>query len=104
MLLNLNPDTVKLLVRAGANVNEVSKYGETALTFAISVYKSAASYNFYWKEDELNDDTLPIFETIRFLIYNGANVNIKDKDGETPLSLAGGFPKLTKLLKDNGAY
>ena len=101
---SLDPDTVKLLVRAGANINEVSKYGDTALTFAISVYKTTASFNFYWKEDELNDDTLPIFETIRFLIYNGANVNIKNKYGETPLSLAGGFPKLTKLLKDNGAY
>ena len=49
----LNPATVKLLVRAGANVNEVSKYGSTVLTFAISVYKSAASFNLELEEMNL---------------------------------------------------
>ena len=93
----LDLDIIKSLIRAGANINEVNNYGNTALMLAIHTYKADASL---WRED----DTSQNFETIRFLIYKGANVNIKNKDGETPISLSKGFPKLTKLLKDNGAY
>ena len=89
------------MIRAGANINEVNNDGDTALMRAILTYRAAA---YDVGGDELEDYILPTFETIRFLIYNGANVNIKNKDGRTPLSLAGGFPELTKLLKDNRAY
>lgn len=92
----LNPNIVKSLIRAGANINEVNN-GNTALLLAIYTYISGAVYN----EEDFNDRT---FETIRLLINNGANVNIRNKEGETPLSLSKGFPKLTKLLRDNGAY
>ncbi|WP_432633941.1 ankyrin repeat domain-containing protein, partial [Brachyspira sp.] len=98
-----NPDIIKSLIRAGANINEVNNYGDTALMWAILTYRSAVSDDYY-SGRELNDYTLPTFETIRFLIYNGANVNIRNKKGETPLSLAKELPQLTKLLKDNGAY
>ena len=101
---SLNPDIIKSLIRARANINEIDKDGDSALLYAIYTYKGTAYLNFASDEEELNENTLSTFETIRFLIYNGANVNIRNKKGETPLSLSKGYPKLTKLLKDNGAY
>ena len=39
------------------------------------------------------------------LLKNGANVNAKDSDGETPLSVAKlhGHARMVELLKANGA-
>ena len=39
------------------------------------------------------------------LLRNGANVNAKDSDGDTPLSLAKvqGHARMVELLKANGA-
>ena len=100
----LNPNVVKSLIKAGANINEVYKEdGNTALLYAIDTYVGAAFY-WGWDEPELYDDTLPTFETIKLLINNGANVNIRNKEGKTPLSLSKGYPELNKLLRDSGAY
>ena len=100
----LNPNIVNLLIRAGANINEVNKEdGNTALLYAIYTYIEAAFY-WGWDKPELDNETLPTFETIKLLINNGANVNIRNKEGETPLSLSKGYPELNKLLKGSGAY
>ena len=99
----LSPNVVKSLIRAGANINEVDKDGDSALLYAIYIYVGVAFY-WGWDEPELNDDTLPTFETIKLLINNGANVNIRNKEGKTPLSLSKGYPELNKLLRDSGAY
>lgn len=44
-------------------------------------------------------------DTVKFLIENGADVNAKDKRGETPLMFASAFDRcrVLKLLIDNGA-
>ena len=117
--------TVKSLIKAGANINEVNDtlrimldpdgldgVGYSALLYAISTY-------IYEGFDKLSDGAIGVYETIeeyedsesssfleviKFLIDNGANVNIRSIEGETPLSLSKEFPKLTKFLKDNGAY
>lgn len=96
---SLNPYIVKSLIRAGANINEVFKRsGNTALLYAIYTY----TYQSLW-EDETR--TLPTtFEVIKLLINNGANVNIRNEEGETPLSLSEGYPEINKLLKNSGAY
>ena len=105
----LNPDIVKSLIKAGMNINninEVNNEGNTALLYAIYTYrwvildaKKNSDYSYYKNKDEL-----PTFETIKLLIDNGANVNIRNKNGDTPLSLSKELPEITKLLKDAGAY
>ena len=103
---------VKSLIRAGANIDEVDNRGNNALLHAIHTYSNEAldfSYLEYGmpepeKEYENDEFSADILELIKLLINNGANVNIRNKDRETPLSLSKKFPKLTKLLRDSGAY
>jgi len=68
----------KLLLDSGANVNDIDKYGKTALMYAQTV------------------------EQTRFLIENGADVNIKDNYGETPLMFTRSIEQ-TELLIGAGA-
>ena len=105
----LNPDLIKSLIKAGMNINninEVDNEGNTALLYAIYTYICLQDeyYGVIDNYSEEHIDALPTFETIKLLIDNGANVNIRNKNGDTPLSLSKEFPKLTKLLKDKGAY
>ena len=83
-----NLEAIKILLDAGANINEVEEAGETALKKAI--------YNYY------NDDTLKL---IKMLIDYGAYVNIPNHDGETPLIHAARFynSDVVKVLIDAGA-
>ena len=101
-------DIVKSLIRAGANINEVDKDGNSALLYLLYTIRSGIDsvFGIYETVEEYEEDSgASLFlELIKFLIDNGANVNIRNKEGETPLSLSKEFPKLTKFLKDNGAY
>jgi hypothetical protein len=67
-------EAVKMLVEVGADVNAATKtLGYTAL--------NGAAYN------GSND-------IIQYLVEKGANLNVKDKMGQTPLSIAEGDPNL----------
>ena len=57
------PSIVRKLLDAGAKVEPVDQNGDSALSYACG-----------WH-----------YETARLLIENGADVNVKDKDGDTPL-------------------
>lgn len=107
--------SVDLLIKNKANVNTKDNYGNTALLYAIHSYTyegSSWGIDYSWTDGaigstikEYEDNFSPSFhELIKLLINNGANVNIKNKSGQTPLSLSKEFPKLTKLLKNLGAY
>ena len=65
-------DAVRLAVELGNDVNAVAAGGRTALHGA--AYTGAN-------------------ETIQFLVERGANLNAKDKYGQTPLSIASGDPE-----------
>ena len=106
---------VKSLIRAGANIDEIDNRGNNALLHAIHAYSDGAFdfslldgiYGMSEPEKVYENEfsvSANILELIKLLINNGANVNIRNKEGETPLSLSERFPKLTKLLRDNGAY
>lgn len=112
---NSGKGSVDLLIKNKANVNTKDNYGNTALLYAIHSYTykgSSWSIDYSWTDGaigstikEYEDNFSPSFhELIKLLINNGANVNIKNKSGQTPLSLSKEFPKLTKLLKNLGAY
>lgn len=107
--------SVDLLIKNKAKVNAKDNGGDTALLYAIRRYTyegSEWSSDYSWTDGaigstikEYEDNFSPSFhELIKLLINNGANVNIKNKSGQTPLSLSKEFPKLTKLLKNLGAY
>ena len=80
--VNKNPEVIKTLIDAGANVNVGGIYGITALMMA---------------------DKLEIVET---LIKAGADVNAINHDGATALMMAvrsNKNPKIIKALIDSGA-
>jgi len=75
-------EIAKLLIANVANIETKSSYDWTALQHAV---------------DEGQDDI------VRFLISKGADVNVRNRSGETPLSCAVGHKQITKLLISEGA-
>jgi len=94
-------DIVKHLVKCGADVNFKNKNGVSILGEAINNLKweifkflvnnnvnNCMSGDFYEKEiieKVISNNRLDI---LKFLVTNNLNINIKDKDGNTPLSYA----------------
>ncbi len=81
-------EAMKILIKAGANVNAQAQDGWTVLMMAVS----------YGKERP---------EAVRMLIDNGADVNLRDKYDEKVSALviarAVGIPKIIQILLDAGA-
>lgn len=77
-------NVTRKLVENRANINILTKRGQSALHYAAE------------KGDELN---------VAFLIENGANLNIMDKFGKTPLHYAAqnGNESVTEMLVKSGA-
>ena len=50
-----------------------------------------------------NNDNSNYKNTIKDLLFNGANINYQDKNGYTALMLSFGFPKKSKFLLEKGA-
>ena len=73
------PALVRTLIAAGADVNAVDSHGYTPLLYAATV-----------------DFGHP--ETARLLLQNGANPNVKAKDGKTAMQNAAGIPYLRAAL------
>ena len=91
------PEFAKLLIKKQANVNIQNKQKDTALHKLLSFYldeknkmwSANAKKYFEWKTK--------YFELIKLLIENGANVNARNKEGNTPLFYVG-EPEFAKLL------
>ena len=79
----------ELLTRTDIEVNHVNRLGWTALMEAVI----------------LNDGGIRQQQTVQLLIEHGADVNIPDHDGVTPLQHARsrGFTELEQILIDAGA-
>jgi ankyrin repeat protein len=80
---------VRTLIRAGAPLDHVNNLGWTALIESIV----------------LGDGGLRHTETLRALVEAGANPNLADRTGQTPLSLARarGYEPMVRLLQSAGA-
>jgi len=86
---NPNPEAIRVLIQAGADVNARGYFEQTPLMKAASRHHN------------------PNPEVIRILVQAGADVNARDHFGYTPLMLAamqpGGHPEAITFLLDSGA-
>ena len=118
-----NLEIVKVLIKAGADVNLADEYGETPLIKAAReghpdiikiLIQSGANVNLKNHQDisplavlcyDTDLDTNIKLEIMKVLIDAGADVNVKDELNNTPLSLAlkKGNDTIAKFLSENGA-
>jgi hypothetical protein len=82
-------NVVRVLIRAGAPLNHVNNLGWTALIESIVLGDGGPRHT----------------ETLRVLVDAGANVNVADRNGQTPRALARarGYGEMVKLLEGAGA-
>lgn len=95
---NGDPDSITVLLEFGANPNSIIKqYGATPLHRLVNGYRFADGYLWQY-EDKRN-------MAINVLLNAGADVNVVDSDGNSPLHDAASFGYLyaVNLLVQNGA-
>jgi ankyrin repeat protein len=82
-------EVVKILIAAKAPLNHVNNLGLTALLEAIVLGNGGANHT----------------ATVRALVEAGADVNIADRQGNTPLQLARrrGYVEMARILENAGA-
>jgi len=82
-------EVVRILIRAGAPLDHINNLGWTALIESIVLGDGGPRHT----------------ETLRALVEAGANVNLADRTGQTPLGLARarGYGAMVALLQNAGA-
>ena len=106
-------EKVKNLVAQGKDVNEIGKRsGNTPLHWAFTLGRAdLVSFNLVTGIPKLSDNfsdnkhkLLDYIKIVELLIQNGADANLKNDDGETPLLLAAskGVPAMVEILIKQG--
>jgi ankyrin repeat protein len=82
-------EVVRVLIKAGAPLDHVNNLGWTALVESIVLGDGGARHT----------------ATLKALVDAGADVNIADRNGQTPLHLAeaNGYRQMSAILKEAGA-
>ncbi len=82
-------EVVRILIRAGAPLDHVNNLGWTAVIEAVVLGDGGPRHT----------------DTLRALVQAGANINIADHNGQTPLALARarGYGTMVQLLRQAGA-
>lgn len=118
-LKNSNIENAELLIEAGANIIDADNDGETTLMYAVldgtDTVKFLLKYNGVINMINLVDndgytalgyaERYDQYDTFKLLIENGADIEIKNKKGLTPLMIALSKASINyiKLLLDHGA-
>lgn len=100
-------EVAELLINKGANINAVDIANLTPLNFAIWGLTSLEALLSELVPNEFVKQQMQGFiKTIEILIKNGADVNAKNKDGNTPLKWAILAKKagLVELFRKNGGH
>jgi ankyrin repeat protein len=84
-----HPEAVRILLGTAIDKDHVNKLGWTALLEAVILGDGGATHT----------------EIVRLLVEAGANVNLADRDGVTPLAHAKrrGFGEMARILESRGA-
>ena len=104
------PQATKFLIERGADIEARNSNGETPLFYAVS---RRIRLDLEWNEDDEDEADDDEFEdtddsdletkpcAVRFLIEHGANVNVRNNAGKTPLDLAveEGDAELIEMLR-----
>lgn len=118
-----NPDLIQLLIDKGCDVNAFDDFGSTALINACghgnfesvkALIKNSAKLNpgLCKRETCTNSGHTPLHaasfwypEIVEYLLEKGADVNVKNLEGETPLHYAVGSDstRIVAILCENGA-
>ena len=85
-----NPEIVQLLLDAGADINKQGYFGQTCLHIAIDSSIDGAT------QSGLAEDPT---ETLELLLKRGADVEIKDDKGESPIDWARRSKKVLHLVQ-----
>jgi len=98
---DLDPETVQKMIDNGADVNSIDEDGNTSLCIAILIYDCQM-----W-DTKIPEIMFQVGHTkiAEILIKNGANINVQNIAGCTPLMFAAaiGNNMITKMLIENGA-
>jgi ankyrin repeat protein len=121
-----NQEAVRLLIEAGADVNAVDEMNKTVLMYGVEAGRhdilamlvAQGAEGAHVDDDKRNalhyaadtwatnfDDPAEEKRYFELLLSTGMDINAKDKDGETALTLAGDMdrPAVIEVLKARGA-
>ena len=116
LVINDSLSAAELLINQGANINVQDNNNQTPLDYVLSeemaklmigsgakfsdgdISLNPGKYSLLHEAVALDNKNL-----IDLLIANGANINVKDEDGNTPLHYGKDNQTITKLLIANGA-
>jgi ankyrin repeat protein len=101
---NRNQGAVELLIEKGARINDKDNVGRSALMFAISDSINDPIMLFGTPTDHKAEKERHI-ALVQYLIDKGADVNVRDRNGETALTTASYWrlAQIVEMLKKAGA-